>query len=297
MPEPPDAEPGPTTRRATWYQALARLATAVRDADQHEIERAVAQLGDSRRWLAPLSYVAGGFGLLFDGVKLLFLNWRLLLIQILPAMWIWVAFMDLKLHVFKGKSFHVMTGWPVIASVLAITVVTAACFYLNAVFAFAISNPGAPQIRPAFALARRHLKVVLGVGCVVGLALGVSAIIVPRWGSPWFGLSMGIVVGVMMMTYVSVPARIIGVKPAGTPRDKMAAAAIGGTMSAIVSAPAYLIGRIGILLLGSKALFPLAIAMLVVGFALLAGATGAVKAIKMSAKLAAGQVPAAAKSA
>jgi len=98
----------------------------------------------------------------------------------------------------------------------------------------------------------------------------------------------------MMLTYVSVPARIIGVKPPGSPRDKMAAAAIGGTMSAIVSAPAYIIGRIGILLLGSKALFPLAIAMLVVGFALLAGATGAVKAIKMSAKLAAGQVPASA---
>ena len=106
---------------------------------------------------------------------------------------------------------------------------------------------------------------------------------------------MGIVVGVMMVTYVSVPARIIGVKPAGSSRDKMAAAAIGGTMSAIVSAPAYIFGRIGLLLLGSKAFFPLGVALLVVGFALLAGATGATKAIKMSAKLAAGQVPAPAK--
>jgi len=47
------------------------------------------------------------------------------------------------------------------------------------------------------------------------------------------------------------------------------------------------IGRIGILLLGS--VFWFGVVLLVVGFALLAGATGAVKAIKMSAKLAAGQ--------
>ncbi len=284
----------PESRRQVLVRQARALFKAINENDEDAVERAVVALSQSRRIFAPLVFVLGAFVMLFQGLKTLFANWRLLLIQILPAMWIWVAFMDLKLHAFKGKDFHVLTGWPVIASVLGITAVTAACFYLNAVFAFAISNAGAPQIRPAFALARRHLKVVLGAGCVVGLALGFSAIIVPRWGSPWFGLSMGIVVGVMMMTYVSVPARIIGVKPAGTPRDKMAAAAIGGTMSAVVSAPAYIIGRIGILLLGSKVLFPLAIAMLVVGFALLAGATGAVKAIKMSAKLAAGQVPSAA---
>lgn len=287
----------PQSRRQVLVRQARALFKAINENDEEAVEKAVVALSESKRIFAPLVFVLGAFVMLFQGLKTLFANWRLLLIQIVPAMWIWVAFMDLKLHVFKGKEFHLLTGWPVITSVLAITAVTAVCFYLNAVFAFAISNSGAPQIRPAFALARRHLKVVLGVGCVVGLALGVSAIIVPRWGSPWFGLSMGIVVGVMMVTYVSVPARIIGVKPAGSPRDKMAAAAIGGTMSAIVSSPAYLIGRIGILLLGSKALFPLAVVMLVIGFMLLAGATGAVKAIKMSAKLAAGQVPTAAKTA
>ena len=287
----------PESRRQILVRQARALFRAINENDEDAVERAVVALSQSRRIFAPLVFVLGAFVMLFQGLKMLFSNWRLLLIQILPAMWIWVAFMDLKLHVFKGKDFHAFTGWPVIIGVLAITVVTAACFYLNAVFAFAISQPGSPQIRPAFALARRHLDVVLGVGCVVGVALGFSAIVVPRWGSPWFGLSMGIVVGVMMVTYVSVPARIIGVKPAGSRRDKMATAAIGGTMSAIVSAPAYVIGRIGILLLGSKVLFPLAIALLVVGFALLAGATGATKAIKMSAKLAAGQVPAAPKGA
>jgi hypothetical protein len=267
-------------------QALLR---AIRENDEAAVEAAVVALSRSRRIFAPLVFAIGAFVMLFQGVKLLFSNWRLTLIQVLPAMWIWLAMLDLKAHTFKGKEFHSWHGGVEVLLVVAIALVTAASFYLNAVFAFAISQPGSPKIRPAFARARRHLGVVLSIGLVVGLALGVSAIVVPRWGRPWFGLSMGIVVGVMMLTYVTVPARIVGVKPVGSRRDKIAAAAIGGTLGALVCAPAYVIGRIGILLLGSHVLFPLGVALLVIGFTLEAGATGAVKAIKMSAKLAAGK--------
>src|SRR5262249_15329901 len=162
----------------------------------------------------------------------------------------WAALLDLKAHVFKGKEFHAWHGPVALSLVLAIALVTAASFYLNAVFAFAISQPGKARIRPAFTLARRHLAVVLGVGLTVGVALGVSAIVVPRWGRPWFTLSLGIVIGVMMLTYVTVPARIVGIRPGGSRRDKLAAGVVGGTLGALVCTPPYVIGRIGILLLG-----------------------------------------------
>src|SRR5262249_46234648 len=132
--------------------------------------------------------------------------------------------------------------------------------------------------------------VVAGIGLVVGLAFGLSAIVVPRWGRPWFAISLGIVVAVMMLTYVTVPARIVGIKPVGSRRDKLAAAAIGGTLGAIVCTPPYVIGRIGILLLGgAPVVFAIGVLLLIVGLTLQAGATGAVKAIKVSAKLAAGR--------
>jgi hypothetical protein len=100
------------------------------------------------------------------------------------------------------------------------------------------------------------------------------------------------VLGVMMLTYVTVPARIVGIRPGGSRRDKMATAVVGGALGAIICTPPYVLGRIGILLLGSHALFALGVLLLALGFTLQAGATGAVKAIKMSAKLAAGNVPA-----
>ena len=246
-------------------------------------------LSRARRIFSPLVFAIGAFVMLFQGVKLLVSNWRLTLIQILPAVWITVAFVDLKAHVFHGKEFHSWSLAMVVALVVAITLVSAACYYLNAVFAFAISRPGKPQIRLGFALARRHLPITLGVGLIVGVALGFSTIVVPHWGRGWFALSLGIVIGVMMLTYVTVPARLVGIKPTGSRRDKMAAAAVGGVLGALVCTPPYVIGRIGILMLGSHVLFPVGVVLLLVGLVLQAGATSAVKAIKMSAKLATGK--------
>ena len=279
----------PESRRKAVVRQGRALVEAIRNNDEAAVEEAVLALSRSRRIFAPLVFALGAFVMLFQGLRMLFSNWRLTLIQVLPAMWIWVALLDLKAHTLRGKEFHTWHGGVEALLVLGIAVVTAACFYLNAVFAFAISQPGQPKIRPAFALARRHLGVVLGVGLIVGLAFGFSAIVVPRWGKPWFALSLGIVVGVMMLTYVTVPARIIGVKPVGSRRDKLAAAAIGGALGAVICTPAYVIGRIGILLLGSSSVFALGVLLLVIGLALQAGASGAVKAVKMSAKLAAGQ--------
>jgi hypothetical protein len=247
----------------------------------------VLRLSRSRRWLAPLA--VGAFAMLFEGVKLLFTNWRLTLIQVLPAMWIWAAMYDLKAHVLHGKSFHTLTGPAVIPIVLGIAAITAASFYLNAVFAYAIVQPGRPAIRPAFAQARSHLAVVLGSGAVVGVVLGLSTVVVVRWGVFWFGLTLSAVIGVMMLCYVAVPARLIGMKTTHSRRDKLAASVVAGAIGAVVCTPPYVLGRVGLLMLGSSTLFILGVIVFAVGLTLQAGATGAVKTIKMSAKLISGR--------
>jgi hypothetical protein len=234
--------------------------------------------------------------MLFEGVKLLATNWRLTLVQLLPAMWIWAAMIDLKAHVLHGQSFHVLRGPILVPVVLAIVAITAASFFLNAVFAFAISKPGHPEIKPAFAEARRHERTVLGWGAGIGLLLAFSTIVVVRWGLAWFTLSLGIVVAIMMISYVSVPARLIGVKKTYGPSEKLKVTAVGGMLGAVVCSPPYLLGRIGLLMLGSSTLFFLGIVFLTVGFVFEAGATSAVKSIKMSAKLVAGQPAAGARS-
>jgi len=262
----------------------------VRDSDREVVDEMILRLSRSRPWLAPLALAVGAFAMLFDGVKLLFTNWRLTLIQVLPAMWIWAAMYDLKLHVLHGKSFQVLTGpTVVIPLVLVVALVTGASFYLNAVFAFAIIAPGRPRIRPAFTQARSHLAIVLSSGLIVGFLLGLATVVVTRWGVFWFGLSLSVVVGVMMVCYVAVPARLIGVKPTQSKRDKMTASVVGGAIGAVICTPPYALGRIGLVLLGSHDLFALGVILFTIGITVQAGATGAVKTVKMTAKLVSGR--------
>ena len=236
--------------------------------------------------LAPLALAVGAFAMLFDGVKLLFTNWRLTLVQVLPAMWIWAAMYDLKGHWLHGKTFHVVTAPAVVIPVvLGIAAITAAGFYLNAVFAYAIIQPGLPAIRPAFTQARSHLAIVLGSGFVVGILLGLSTAVVIRWGVFWFGLTLSAVIGVMMVCYVAVPSWLIGMKTTRSRRDKLTASAVGGAVGALICTPPYVLGRVGLLMLGSKLLFIPGVIVFAVGLTLQASATGAVKAVKMSAKL------------
>ena len=271
---------------------LRQLVHAIREGDEAMVEEAVLRVSRWHRWLAPVALAVGAFTMLFQGLRLVFSNWRLTLVQILPAMWIWVAMLDLKLHALHGKSFHVLRGPVVIPLVLAITAITAAAFFLNAVFAFAVARAGPPDIRRGVAGARAHLRVVLGSGTVLGLLLGLSTIVVTRWGRPWFTLALGSLVGVMMVCYVAVPSSLIGLKVTRSRRDRLTASAVGAALGAAISTPPYLIGRIGLLMLGSHALFIPGIFVFALGFTLQAGATGAVTAIKTSATIISAHPPA-----
>ncbi|HXW33815.1 MAG TPA: hypothetical protein VEJ87_04495 [Acidimicrobiales bacterium] len=285
------AEEGTRAPRHAGIVARTRtLIRAIDEGDDSTVERAVMEFSKSRRLLAPLALLVGAFGMLFQAVKLLVSNWRLTLIEILPAMWIWLAMLDLKAHAFRGRSFHIIEGPILIPVIAAITLITAGGFYLNAVFAFAVSGSGKPEIRPAFAQAREHLSTILVWGVFTGIALGVSTTVFPRWDKWWFLISLSIIVGFMMWAYVAVPSRIVGVDTrTGSRRDRLSASVIAAVVGAAVCSPPYALGRGGVLLLGSSHLFVLGIAMIAIGVTLQAGTSGAVKAVKMGAKLSIGR--------
>jgi hypothetical protein len=274
-------------RRSNWSNRFRALVRAIEDNDQAAVEAAILRLSQRRRIFAPLGLVIGAFVMLFDGVKLLVTNWRLTLVQVLPAMWIYLAMFDLKLHVLHDKSFHALRGPVLIPINLAIISITIAAFFLNAVFAFAVARKERPpQVRPAIEDAKAHIRSIAQFGAVVGLMLGFATTIVTRWGRPWFSIALGIVIAIMMVTYVAVPTRLIGgEKPAMSRRDKLSASVLGALLSTTVCTPPYLIARIGVLMLGSSVLFIPGLFVLAFGTTLQAGATGAVRAVKMSVTL------------
>lgn len=276
-----------------WGERLVDVARGVRDGDEAEIRRAVEDLSRRHRLLEPLALMVGGIALLFGGLRILLSNWRLTLIQIPPAMWIWAAMYDLRAHVLHDRTWNAIRGPIVLPIIIAVVAVTICCFFLNAVFGFAISQEGRPEVRPAIAKAGRHLRAIAVSGGVVGLALGLTVTVVTRADPPWFSLCLSVVIGVMMVAYVAVPARLIGVRPDGSLRDRLSASVVGSALGAVVSTPAYILGRVGLLMLGSPFLrFP-GLLIFLLGFTLQAGATSTVKAVKMGAKLGRGAADAA----
>jgi hypothetical protein len=223
--------------------------------------------------------------MLVDGLRLLISNRRLLFVSIPAAALIWLSTYDLKAHVFRGRSLSVIKGPVVIPICIGVVALTMGCFFLNAVFAFAVDGPRPPDLRRAFGRARGNLRPVLTAGAIVGIPLAIATVIAPRWGKPWFALLLGAVVGVLMISYVAVPARLIGTRSDAPRRDRLAASALSTVIGTTVCTPPYVVARLGILMLGSRVLFIPGIVLLVVGATLQAGATGAVRAIKLNAAL------------
>ena len=113
-------------RRHTTRADVQRYIQAVRDSDQKVVDDMVMRLSRARPWLSPLAFAVGAFAMLFDGVKLLLTNWRLTLIQVLPAMWIWAALLDLKGHFLHDKAVRDFAQPELALLVLACVAISAA---------------------------------------------------------------------------------------------------------------------------------------------------------------------------
>lgn len=275
------------TESAGRWVPLTRLVRGITEVDPTAMESAARQLGGSRRWLTPVAWAAGTIVLLIHGVKLLVMNWRLSLIQLVPAAWVWLATWDLKAHLLHGASFAHLTLLERVAAAAAVVAFTLAAFWCNTVFAFAIDAPPPPRITPAVRKTRTRWPRIARPAFVIGVALAFATVVVPRVAGIWvFSLVLSAVLTVMVISYVAVPARIIGVKSRKLPRkEAIGRAAAAGTLSAVVMTPGFLLGRLGLILLGLQHFHVLGFVMLSIGTALYAAGMSSVKAVKLTMKL------------
>lgn len=272
--------------RARWAH-LGLLVHAIVAADPIAIEAGLRRLGESRRTLAPLAWAAGTLVLMLAGVKLLVLNWRLLLIQLVPAVVVWLAMWDLKQHFLHHTEFRDVSPLLLVGCAVGVVLLTTAAIWCNTVFAFAIDAPGPPLIGPALREANQCRRTILAAGAVVGIGLAVAVVVVPRVGSLWlFGAVLGSVVAVMLVAFVLVPARLIGLQRQRLPlTERVGQLAAQGALSALAMTPGVLLSRIGLVFLGLDHLHLLGIVALTVGTGLYAAAMSSVKAVKLSVKL------------
>jgi hypothetical protein len=284
-----DQAAAPPVQQQDRPNRLSRLlsaARAVADADPIAVETTARDLGESRRYLAPVAWGAGAIVLLIRGIKLLALNWRLSLIELVPAAWVWVVMWDLRQHNLRSDAFRQITVGGLIVLFLLSIVASVAAFWCNTVFAFSITH-ARPRIGAAARQAKQHLQRIIRAGVIMGIVLATAAVAVPRIDSALLYLIAIIAVyALMLISFVAIPARILGAKKRRLkPTETVGRWTVGGALSAVAMTPGFLLDRAGLILLGIPHLHALGFVLLSIGTALYAAGLSSVKAVKLSMKL------------
>jgi hypothetical protein len=274
-------------RRRSRRQALVRAAAAVRSTDPASVESALKDLGGRRRWLAPLVYAAGTVAVVFDGVLLLVRNWRLTLLQLFPAAWIWVMTWNLKHHFLSKPSFAPDAVIPI-----AVGVVVAAqiAYWSNATFAYTLAESATGDIRAAFGEARRHWPLIGGLALLTGGVQGAIWLALPRFEADWLWVALLVMFVVQVYLFIAIPCWLLGVGKIGSRRERTTRSVTTGVLSGVASMPGFLLNRIGLLFLGSGgALWILGGALVAIGAVLHVTASSSVRVVKLSLRLRPGE--------
>jgi hypothetical protein len=274
--------PSAPTRHGSRWEALVRAAAAVRSTDPASVESALKNLGGRRRWLTPLVYAAGTVGVVFDGVLLLLRNWRLTLLQLFPAVWIWVMTWNMKHHFLSKPTFSTSV---VIPAAVGVVLAAQVAYWSNATFAYTMAESAAGGIRAAFGEARRRWRLIGGLALLTG---GVQAgiwLLMPRLQADWLWVALLVMFVVQVYLFIAVPCWLLGVRKTGSRRERTIQSLTTGVLSGVASAPGFLLNRIGWLLLGSGVLGIVGGALLAVGAVLHVTASSSVRVVKLSVRL------------
>lgn len=133
-----------------------------------ELLATIARLRVGRVLAGPLSFLAGAVLLVLHGIVLLLTNWRLLVLELLPAVWIAAVLWDWRFHVVEGHELtEVHDGWA-LAIAAFVVLATMASYWCNVAFTYSALDHRMP-LRDALHNATRHVRLVGATALAVGL--------------------------------------------------------------------------------------------------------------------------------
>jgi hypothetical protein len=265
--------------RSAWA-SLVRAVQAARRLDSAAVQEELQRMGERRRWLAPLTYAAATIAFVFEGVLILLRNWRLLLLQLAPAAWIWVMTRELKAHVFAGHDLPTAYADLVAAGVLVVAQIS---YWCNATFAFTVVAEEGTGIADAFRQARSHWRLVSGVALLTGSAQAAVWLFLE---GHWLTVGLVTMLVVQIYMFIAVPAWLVGAPSrAASRREKAEQTLTTGVLSGVASTPGFLLNRVGLLMLGIPKVGFIGFIVLAISAVLHVTASSSVRVVKMSIRL------------
>lgn len=256
---------------------------------EDEFLAAVGRLRIGHVLARPLSWVAGAVLLVVNGVVLLLANWRLLVLELVPAVWIAAILWDWRFHVVEGHDLtELHDGWAlaVAAFVVAMTV---AAHWSNVAFVEAAVG-GHPRLYDALRSVGAHRRLVLGAALAAGLLHAWVSVRGPVRGTATFSIGLGAVALIDLYLYSALPAQALDLGRRRTSaRQYLAKTVTSGAVSAAISLPGITLALVAHLLLGIPVLRALGVLVLVIAVVLQVAASSSSRAVSLAAALVAHQ--------
>lgn len=228
---------------------LRRLLDTGRDADPQAVADGVRRVIGRRRWLLPLVVVGQTLDALVAGVLLLLRNWKLLLVELVPAIWLGALTWDWRARVTGRLPLAEVHGAAAVGVAVLVMAATYAAYWCNALFAFTATRPPPVDLRAAARSARAARRTIATWALLAGAAHALVAVFVTRTNLPLYSIALGAVVLVQMYGLVALPVALVAPTAARhrrTLRERAAAMVLTGAVSGVASAPGFLLNRLGL---------------------------------------------------
>lgn len=224
----------------------------IREQAPTDLRATIAALGERHVLLRPFVLVADVMVLMVEGMLLLARNWRLVLLELVPAVWLATVLWDWRSHVLHGQSLVVVHGWAALGAAVLVTGATLVSYWCNVAFAFAATLQP-PDVRTAARRATGSWRpIVFAAAVVSALHVWVSVRGV-RLGPETFSIGITIVVAVQMVMYTALPAHVLGLRRERlTMRDRVGKSVLAGAVGLIAAAPGFALSRAGQLLIATS---------------------------------------------
>jgi hypothetical protein len=217
----------------------------------------------------------------FDGVLLLIRHWRLTLLQLLPAAWIWAMSWNLRNHMLASPKVSTTVS---IAIAIGLLLAAQLAYWCNATFGYTMAQGATPDIRAAFAEARPHWRLVGGLALLTGSLQASIAIAIPHMQTRWLWVALLAMFIVQIYLFIAIPSWLLGVRKTGSRHERIMQSLTTGVLSGVAATPGFLLNRIGLLLLGTS-VFWIGVVVVSIGAVVHVTASSSVRVVKLSLRL------------
>lgn len=235
------------SRRKHRLRDLFPTLTGQEAVDPARIADSVREFARGRRYLLPILYVGTTIDAVVAGVLLLLSNWRLLLVEIVPALWLGAITWDWRARTFGALPLAEVHGLVAVGVAILVLALTVLAYWCNSIFAYTAVQQAPIDLHAAYRATNRHWRLILSWALLIGAAHAFVAVVVTRTTVLLYTISLGAIVLVQMYALVALPVALVTGATRVKENGRASRALVSAGLSGLASTPGFILNRIGIL--------------------------------------------------